>query len=199
MADEQTLRFYAEMAKTYAAQANAQPGEHLRDFVAALTPGARVLELGSGGGHDAAYMLSQGISLDATDASPQLAAEAEIRIGQPVAIMRFDQLEAVSLYDGVWANASLLHAPDSELSDDLRRIHRALSHGGLFLSSFKAGTGEGRDGFGRYYNYPDRATLETRFRTAADWHDLAITERAGSGFDKRPTTWLWVAARKRGP
>jgi SAM-dependent methyltransferase len=70
--------------------------------------------------------------------------------------MRFDQLEESAAYDGVWASASLLHAPAAELTSDLARIHRALKPGGLFVASFKAGNGEGRDMFGRYYNYPMR-------------------------------------------
>ena len=195
MADDATLRFYAEAAPTYAARTRDLPDPELHDFIAALPPGARVLELGSGGGRDAGIMLAQGLDVLPTDASLELAAEAERRIGRPVTIMAFHELDAVDAYDGVWASASLLHAPKSELTSDLTRIHRALRLGGLFVASFKAGTGEGRDQFGRYYNYPDRATLEKHYRDAADWHSLTLTERPGSGYDKLPTTWLWVTAR----
>lgn len=195
MADDQTLKFYADVAKAYAAQTSKLPDPELQGFIAALPAGALVLELGSGGGRDAAVMLAQGLDVHPTDASPELAAEAERRIGRPVTIMRFDQLEAHAIYDGVWASASLLHAPKHELTSDLVRIHRALRPGGLCVASFKAGEGEGRDQFGRYYNYPDQATLETHLRAAADWQDLQILERPGSGYDKLPTTWLWVTAR----
>jgi SAM-dependent methyltransferase len=196
MADEKTLQFYAHSARTYAAHGNDAPSQNLLSFVAALPPEAKVLELGTGGGRDAMHMLAQGIALDPTDGSAELAAEARARIGKPVAIMRFDQLAASACYDGVWANASLLHAPRAELTDDLTRIHRALRPGGLFVSSFKAGQGEGRDKFGRYYNYPDTDTLDQHFRAAADWRSLDISQRAGSGYDGLPTNWLWVVARK---
>ena len=196
MADDQTLRFYADAAQTYAAHAGNEPHPQLHDFIAALPPGGSVLELGSGGGRDAAFMLAQGLDVHPTDASPALAAEAERRIGRPVTIMAFDQLDAEALYDGVWASACLLHAPKDELTSDLARIHRALRPHGLLIASFKAGDGEGRDKFDRYYNYPDRASLEGHFRAAADWHDLVILERAGSGYDGLPTTWLWVTAVK---
>lgn len=195
MADAQTLKFYAETAPAYAQHGSDEPDQNLLDFIAALPTGAKVLELGTGGGRDAAFMLGQGIALDATDGSPELAADAERRIGQPVSIMRFDQLAATACYDGAWANACLLHAPADELTEDLTRIHRALKPGGLFVSSFKAGTGEGRDKFGRYYNYPDQATLESHFQAAANWQSLSISARPGSGYDKLPTSWLWVSAR----
>lgn len=196
MADEQTLRFYADNALTYAGRVRSRLDEELRTFLGRLQPGARILELGTGGGDDAATMLAQGFDLHPTDASPQLAKAAEARIGQPVRLMRFDELAEQDAYDGVWANACLLHAPRDELTNDLTRIHCALRPGGLFVASFKAGNGEGRDQFGRYYNYPDHATLEGHYSSAAPWAELAITERLGSGYDKKPTLWHWVMARK---
>jgi len=195
MADDQTLQFYANTARTYAEKTNYQPGEQLRSFVAALPTRAEVLELGTGGGHDAAFMVAQGLRVSPTYASVALAAEAERRLGQAVTIMAFSALEAVLRYDGVWANASLLHAPKAELTGDLARIHRALRPGGLLVASFKAGDGEGRDRYGRYYNYPDRSELEAHFRAAGNWSELGIAALPGTGYDKLPTTWLWVSAR----
>jgi SAM-dependent methyltransferase len=196
MADDETLRFYADNAATYAARGQGTPEAELQTFLGRLHSGARILELGTGGGNDAASMIALGFDVHPTDASPELAAQAQPRLGRPVRIMRFDELVEESAYDGVWANACLLHAPSAELTDDLARIHRALRPGGWFVASFKAGSGEGRDTFGRYYNYPDRATLEGHYVSAAPWAELAITERLGSGYDNQPTLWHWVTARK---
>lgn len=195
MADEQTLRFYADHASAYAGREQDGPNEQLQAFLSRLPVGARILELGTGGGRDAATMMAQGFAIEPTDASPELAAEAGARLGIPVRIMRFDELAAQDAYDGVWANACLLHAPSTELTDDLALVHRALRPGGLFVASFKAGRGEGRDTFGRYYNYPDRATLEGHYVSAAPWDHCEIAERPGGGYDK-PTLWYWVMARK---
>ena len=38
---------------------------------------------------------------------------------------RFDELEVQGVYDGIWANFSLLHAPKSEFPGHLARIRRA--------------------------------------------------------------------------
>ena len=195
MADDPTLEFYARNAGRHVEHGSDAPGPRLLGFVDALPAGASVLELGSGSGRDAAYMLSRGLDVDATDASAALAEQAGKRIGRPVRLMRFNELDAEMAYDGVWASASLLHAPARELARDLRLIFNALRPGGLFVASFKAGKGEGRDQFGRYYNYPDAETLLAYYRSAA-WAALDLETAAGGGFDGKPTQWLWVRARR---
>jgi SAM-dependent methyltransferase len=172
------------------------PTPQLAGFLKLLPPGATVLELGTGNGRDAAAMLEAGFAVTPSDASPELAAEAERRIGVPVRIMAFHELSDIAAYDGVWACAALLHAPRDELTDDLARIFRALRPGGHLVASFKAGGGEGRDRFGRYYNYPDAAELRSHLTQSATWASIDISENDGSGYDGKPTRWLWVHAGK---
>lgn len=196
MADNNTLDFYAANAADYVEHGQDEPSSHLRAFAQLLPPQAKILELGTGSGRDAEFLLQRGFDVTPTDASAELAAHAEARLNHPVRILAFDALEDVSQYDAVWACACLLHAPASELTDDLSRIHRALKPGGLFVASFKAGNGEGRDSFGRYYNYPSADTLLAHYRDAASWADLQLQSEVGSGYDNLPTQWLWVTARR---
>lgn len=195
MSDRQTLLFYANNAAEYAQHRTQPSGEHLDAFLAALPKAARILELGCGNGMDAAHMLAQGFDVDATDGTPALVAEAEKRIGKSARVMRFAELEAEAGYDGVWACASLLHVEAALLPDILARVRRALRPGGVFVASFKAGTGEGRDSFGRYYNYPSAKQLDGAYR-ATGWSDFTLETNMGSGFDALPTVWLWVTARR---
>ncbi len=195
MADERTLRFYADNAATYAQHRTGPSGERLEMFLSALQPGARILELGCGNGMDAAHMLARGFDVDATDGTPELVAEAKKRIGEHARVLRFEALDADAAYDAVWACASLLHVPAQTLPDVLGRIHRALRPGGVFVASFKGGAGEGRDGMGRYYNYPTSEALLAAY-AAAGWTDLMLETNMGSGFDALPTEWLWMTAKK---
>lgn len=194
MADNPTLRFYADNAAVYAQHATTPTGQRLDAFLTLVPSGGKILELGCGNGRDAAHMLSLGFDVDATDGTPELAAEAQRRIGRPVRILRFEQLDAIAAYDGIWACASLLHAPASDLVNILARIKRALRPGGIFTASFKAGRGEGRDELGRYYNYPTPECLRADYE-AAGWTDLTLETNLGSGYDAKPTEWLWVTAR----
>lgn len=194
MPDPATLKFYADNAADYVRHAQ-QPSPQLAPFLALLPPGGAILELGTGNGRDAAAMLAAGFEVTPSDASPELAAEAQARLAIPVRIMAFHQLDDVALYYGIWACAALLHAPRHELTSDLARIFRALRPGGHLMASFKAGNGEGRDALGRYYNYLDADELRAHLTDAAPWSAISITERQGSGYDNQPTRWLWLHAQ----
>ncbi|MEK1899865.1 MAG: class I SAM-dependent methyltransferase [Rhizobium sp.] len=190
-----TTSFYDDNAETYATRDRKPPAARLDAFLAALPEKARILELGCGGGQDCAYMLSRGFDVTPTDGSAELARQAEKLIGRPVKVMRFEELAAHKEFDGVWAEASLLHVPRTDLLGILALIHNALKKDGIFHASFKAGTGEGHDDFGRYYNYPSSEWLQ-ELLVAGGWRDIAINEADGGGYDNKPTRWLYLAARK---
>ena len=195
MPPDRTSAFYEENAETYANRARSLPKQQLDAFLARLAPGAAILELGCGGGQDSAYMLSQGFDVTPTDGSRELARQAEMLIGRPVRVLLFQRLDAESAYDGVWAHASLLHVPRSELADVFARIRRALKTGGRLHASFKAGEAAGHDDFGRYYNYPSADWL-SELLTEGGWHDIAISESDGGGYDGKPTRWITVNAER---
>ena len=195
MSTDPTSSFYTDNAALYAARDRNLPRKRLDAFLDALPAGAPILELGCGGGQDAAYMLSRGFDVTPTDGSAELAREAEKRISKPVRIMRFETLNARDAFDGIWAEASLLHVPRSILPDIFGRILKALKTAGIFHASFKAGEAEGHDKFGRYYNYPSAAWLEAMLSTGG-WRNITMTEVDGSGFDCEPARWLYVTARK---
>ena len=195
MHDADTLAFYDREAAAYAARQRGAP-VRLQAFLEQLRPRARILELGCGAGQDAELMTAAGFEVTPTDGSAGLAAEAEARLGRPVRVMRFEELDETAAYDGVWANACLLHVPEDGLADVLARIHRALKPGGRFHTGFKAGDGGGRDSLGRYYNFPDEARLRAAYGAAGDWAALTITPGKGGGFDGVMRDWLFVDAVK---
>lgn len=194
--DPETLEFYAQEAPVYTASGKDGSFRHLEPFLTLLPPGASILELGCGGGYDAAFMLARGFEVDATDGVAEMAAKAEARIGNPVRVMLFDQLDAVERYDAVVAAASLLHAPRAALPEILSRVHRALKPGGWHIASYKGGGAEGRDRFGRYFNYLAPHNAETAYHAAGPWASLEIEEGLGGGYDGVQGPWLKVLARK---
>jgi SAM-dependent methyltransferase len=193
--DADTLGFYAAEAEIYAGRTRELGEARLRRFAELLPAGGQVLELGCGGGQDSEALLGLGLDVTPTDGSPELAAEAQKRLGRPVSVLLFEDLVAEAAFDGVWANACLLHVPRPALAGILARVHLALQPGGAFYASFKAGEADGRDRFGRYYNYPDADWLRTAYG-AERWSSLDIDEDLGGGYDQEPTRWLHVTAIK---
>ncbi|GAA3112211.1 class I SAM-dependent methyltransferase [Rhizobium viscosum] len=187
--------FYDDNAETYANRGRKLPTARLDAFLSALSEKARILELGCGGGQDCAYMLARGFDVLPTDGSAELARQAEKLIGSPVKVMRFEELAAREEFDGVWAEASLLHVPRADLPSILTLIRNALKENGVFHASFKAGSAEGHDSFGRYYNYPSKEWLR-ELLIAGGWKDVVINEADGGGYDNKPTSWLYLSTRK---
>ena len=193
--DADTLGFYAAEAQVYAGRARELGEARLRRFTELIPTGGQVLELGCGGGQDSEALLGLGLDVSPTDGSPELAAQAQKRLGRPVSVLLFEDLVAEAAFDGVWANACLLHVPRPALPGIVARVHRALRPGGVFYASYKAGEAEGRDRFGRYYNYPDADWLRTAYGHGS-WNRIDIEEDLGGGYDQEPTRWLHATAIK---
>ena len=194
--DPRTLAFYQREARAYLSRHRQGGGEYLADFLSRLPPGAHVLELGCGGGHDAEVMISAGMDVDLTDGTPALAMEASRRLGRPVRVMRFDQLDALNSYDGVWASACLLHVPAAALGGVLSRIWRALKPGGFHFASYKATGHEGRDRLGRWYNQLTADELVDTYRDAGSWEIASVDKRIAGGYDGVEVPWVAITARK---
>lgn len=196
MSHDKTIAYYDADAAAFVARRVDKYSDQLATFIARVGPAARVLELGCGGGHDAEAMLAAGVDVIATDGSAELALQAEKRLGRPVRVMRFDELDELEAYDGVWANRCLLHVPTDELAGVLGRIWRAMKPGASFFASFKAGDGGALDAVGRYYNFPNRADLARTYAAAAPWSEVAIEERDGGDHDGVARKWLLCRALK---
>lgn len=201
MADEQTLDFYNANAAAYAERrTNGRHSETLGRFLSALPSGAATLDLGCGAGWAAAEMARRGHTVTAVDGSAGMVEEARRRTGLDVKQMRFDELDAVDAFDGVFASFSLLHAPRADAPDLLNRVWRALKPGGVLFVGVKSrpdATGEHRDRLGRFYTHYERTDLETLLRSAGfalDW----IGEGSGIGADGVATDHLYVLARRGG-
>ena len=196
MFDQTTLNFYATEAPTYVASGKDGTNRWLPSFVALLPPNAYILELGCGGGIDAEALIKLSFNVDPTDGCAEIAAKAQERLKRSVKVMRFDELAAKETYDAVLANASLLHVPRKQLPSILKLVYNALKPNGIHFASYKAGGTEGRDKFGRYFNYPDKEQLLQAYLNSEPWEIISVVEQIGGGFDGKQGPWLAITARK---
>jgi len=195
MADEATLAFYQKQAPRYTMSFGQAPSRHLDRFLDRLSPGARILEMGCGGGRDSARIRERGFDLDATDGTPAMVTKANERFEVGARLMRFEELDAEEAYDAVWAHACLLHVERARLPAILSAIHRALKSGGWHYASYKLGDGEGRDRHGRLHNFPSVEWLETAYTEAGfASEDTIIFD--GEGADGVMREWMALTVRR---
>ena len=161
MNDSKTIEVYDAKAEEYGRL--TEKLYELREaeaFAAELPAGARVLDLGCGPGFYAAWLAAKGFEVEAWDGSAEMVALAAAQEGVRARQARFDDLEAQGVYDGIWANFSLLHAPRTAFPDLLTRVKRALRGPQAFHIGMKLGEGEGPDKIGRFYAYYGEDELE---------------------------------------
>lgn len=195
MSDARTLAVYAERGDEYAAMMDREAGRDpmIDRFIAACPAGGRVLDLGCGPGHYARRMADAGLRVEARDAVPEMVESAARLPGVTAQVGRFEELDEVQEFDGIWCYFSLLHAPRAEFPGHLRRIFTALRPGGTLFLGMKRGTGGGRDRLDRYYEYYERAELEAHLADAGltpvdHWHGQA------AGLAAHPEGWVVIEA-----
>ena len=167
-----TLAYYAKNARPFAEGTVGMDMSSLYgEFLPLLPKGGRILDAGCGSGRDALYFMRRGFEVTAFDASLEMAAAARKLLDRPVPVMAFLDVDWEAMFDGIWACASLLHVPRSQIDEVLRRLARALRPSGVLYASFKYGnTEEVRDG--RFFNDYNETSLRSvagrryRFRSA---------------------------------
>ena len=112
-------------------------------FLKYLSAGAHILDLGCGSGRDTKVFLDRGYFVDAVDGSEELCALASEYTGIEVKCQDFMTINCKDQYDAIWACASLLHIPSTQLPSLFGKLCDALHADGIFYMSFKYGDFEG--------------------------------------------------------
>ena len=102
-------------------------------FLARLRAAAarRLLEIGGGPGHHAAFYRDAGLDVVMTDLSPEMVRLARAK-GLDARTMDFLSLDFTAKFDAVFAFNCLLHVPKGDLPRVLAAVRRVLRPGGLF-------------------------------------------------------------------
>lgn len=195
MADRQTIDVYDRSAQTYAdlSRRGVETDPMLHAFISACPAQGRVLDLGCGPGTAAGLMAQAGLRVDAIDASAEMVRLAQAQTGVNAWQARFEDIAEEAVYDGIWANFSLLHAPRGDFPTALSGLRRALHRNGIFHVGMKLGTGTGRDKLGRHYTYYTEAELRLALRTAG-FHISAAHSGRSPGLDGVEADWICLRA-----
>ena len=194
ISQDTTLSWYRENAIQYAEETrNSLVLDALWEFLSRMKEGGTILDYGSGSGRDSAYFINKGFSVDSLDGSAEMKAQAERLFGIKVKLSSFLSLEEKEKYDGIWAQASILHLEEHDLRAALTLIERALKRDGVFYSSFRKGEEDGYENGRWYTNMTERRFLS--FLPA-----ILYVEKIWESQDVRPgvnRTWLSIICRKK--
>lgn len=148
---DQTINYYNLNAKNFIENTqNADMHIPQNRFMRLLDEGASILDFGCGSGRDTKYFLKKGYYVTATDGSAELCKLASAFSEVDVKEMLFQDLDAINVYDGIWACSSILHLPKKDLSSVFWKMCSALKDNGIIYTSFKYGDFEGKRN-GRYF------------------------------------------------
>ncbi len=178
-------------------ETSSPPSEPVRRYLdryAALVAGGRVLELGSGPGWDADYLESRGLCVERSDATPSFVARLWAR-GHNARVLDARDSNYGGPYDGVFADAVLLHLSRPQFEQALLTAHRATRPRGVLGITLKEGDGSawsiaklGRPRCFTYWRAEDLSNLLAR----TGWAPEAVGH-----FDGRKEPWLFALARSR--
>lgn len=138
-----SINYYNQNAEAYFADTVQADVHDLRSkFLIHVPAGGDILDAGCGSGRDALAFHRAGYRITAFDGSPEMCRMSRQYTDLPVIQMTFQEMRWRSVFDGIWACASLLHVPQVALPDVLGSFVRALRPNGTLYASFKYGTGE---------------------------------------------------------
>jgi ubiquinone/menaquinone biosynthesis C-methylase UbiE len=194
-----TLDYYNRNAEAFGQRTRDCPVRHLQDaFMSLLHPGAHILDAGCGSGRDTLVFLEHAFQVTAMDASSAMVELATKATGQSVLLSTFADINFEQAFDGIWANASLLHVPAQEIDDVLNRLSRALKVAGVLYMSVKVGDGERIAPDQRLFCDYSEASLRATLSRHPELLILDIHQSPANSGQIDPRPWVHTMLRKAG-
>lgn len=179
--------------------------ESTNAFIKELPAGARVLDVGCGSGVKSKYLIKHGLKVTGIDISDKLLEIARREVpGGKFKEISMSGLDAMpETFNGVFAQASLLHIPREQAGGVVKSMAGRLTPGGLLYIAVK----ELREGkpeeeivkendygyeYERFFSYFSMAELE-RYLTDAGL-TVVLTQRNPNPSGK--TVWLQIIGKK---
>ena len=150
---EKTIDFYNKNAVSYFnSTVGVDMSEAYSRFLKYVKPQGTIIDIGAGSGRDIKYFIKAGFEVYGIDASEELCRLSAEYTGAIIQCQTIQDWIPHMQYDGVWANASLIHLSIEDVSIFIQRLPEILSDTGVLYLSLKEGLYEGVDEKGRYFN-----------------------------------------------
>lgn len=151
---DKNISYYDENAISYFYNTKYLDMKEAYDrFLSRVVSGGLILDFGCGGGRDSKYFLSKDYKVSAIDGSKEMCRLASEYAKIYVKNIEYKDFSDTSIYDGIWANASLVHLDDNNLLSTLSSIREALKDDGVFYMSLKNNKSERESDRDRIFYY----------------------------------------------
>jgi ubiquinone/menaquinone biosynthesis C-methylase UbiE len=199
---EQTTEVYNKLGKKYLDDSKKIiPIERL-PFSKLFKKDNNILDLGCGGGRDAKFFTSKGLKVTGIDSSSVLIKlarkEAPMATFQCVDLLKMNFSKET--FDGIWAEAVLLHLKRRDIPRALKKLHNILKQNGLFYVRVKQGKGEAHvkeklSGWQeRFYTYFSKKEIETLIKK--EGFKIVYSKFLPDEHKRPDVSWVAVLARK---
>ena len=205
--DEQytkTTQTYAKLGEKYLSDIKDSTPSELYDFIGLFQKGDSVLDVGTAGSRDAKIMSDAGLVVTGIDVVDEFLESA--RKNNPTAT--FIHMDLLDLdfpneeFDGVWANAVLLHLKRDDVPHALSNLYRVLKVGGKLHVRLKEGSGEKvvkealSQGEERFFTFFSRSEVEHSLEDAGFKiiRSMELPDNVGEG--RKEVTWISVWGEK---
>ena len=167
---------------------------HYEKFLKLIPENSHILDAGCGSGRDTKNFMDLGYTVTAIDGSEKMCELAGEYANIKVHHMQFQEIKWEDEFDGIWASASLLHVPSSEIDMVLAKLKKSLKENGILYSSFKYGDFEGERN-GRYFNDLTESTAQELFeKNGFEIIETWLTNDARPGRDDE--RWVNILVQK---
>lgn len=147
-----TIDYYNYNAERYFADTvDVDMSECCDRFLEYINPGGLIIDIGAGSGRDMKYFLDRGYEVEGIDASKKMCELASNYTGIEVEWQSIETWVPEKKYNGIWANASLLHLKENIIEKFIISIADYLLDNGVIFMSFKSGIKTGTSNDGRYF------------------------------------------------
>lgn len=172
--NEKTIDFYNTNAVSYFdSTVGVDMSEAYNRFIKYMKPEGVIIDVGAGSGRDVKYFKAAGFDVYGIDASAEMCRLSTEYTGTIIRCQTIQNWEPHIQYDGVWANASLIHLPIKDVENFIKRLPRILADTGVLYLSLKEGLSEGFDEKGRYFN---GVSIDDISRVLSTVKELSIIE-----------------------
>lgn len=200
-----TVESYNQTAEDYAKNVcELHPKKASTVFTSFLRKGSKVLDIGCGSGRDAQVFVEKGYQVVGIDLSSAMIGIAKKKVKKA----RFQIMDMRNLifndntFDGIWANAVLLHVPKKKISSTLKEWRRVLKKSGLLYIGVKEGRGEGfemdkryKTPVKKYFSYFEKSEIERKVKLAGFTVDKLFVEKEDHEYSHHP--WIRIFSKKR--